>query len=219
MAEVFSDCRVELDEDKLAKNRATIGQIGEAGSTWTGIGRSPLMNWLEFVAGIEGGQYLLADYPGEVEALFEAMHTVLVRSAEILADKSPVDALYMIEDTSTTYVSPKQYDRYCKPQITAYGEIVRAAGRPMMLHMCGHLMGLLPVLSTMPADGFEAFTTPPVGNTTLLDGRAACPDKALVGRHQRCTLAGAGRSDHRPRSPLIWTRCRTIVGSSSARPV
>ena len=127
------------------------------------------------------GQYLLADYPDEVEALFEVMHAVLVRSAEVLTDKSPVDALYMIEDTSTTYVSPKQYDRYCKPQISEYGEIVRSADRPMMLHMCGHLLGLLPMLAAMPADGFEAFTTPPVGNTTLLDGRTACPDKVLVG--------------------------------------
>jgi hypothetical protein len=181
MAEVYADCRIELDEEKLARNREVIGQIGENGSTWTGIGRSPLMNWLEFVAGIEGGQYLLADYPDEVEALFEAMHATLVRSAEILTAHSPVDALYMIEDTSTTYVSPKQYDRYCKPQISDYGAIVRAAGRPLMLHMCGHLLGLLPTLSVMPADGFEAYTTPPVGNTTLLDGRTACPDKTLVG--------------------------------------
>jgi hypothetical protein len=181
MTEIFADCRLELDAEKLEANRKSVAWIGENGSTWTGIGRSPLMNWLEFVAGIAGGQYLLADYPDEVEELFAAMHAVLVRSAEILTEHSPVDALYMIEDTSTTYVSPKQYDRYCKPQIREYGEIVRSAGRPMMLHMCGHLMGLLPVLAGMPADGFEAFTTPPVGNTTLLDGRTACPDKALVG--------------------------------------
>jgi len=181
MVEIFEDCRMELDAEKLEANRKTIAWMGENGSTWTGIGRSPLMNWLEFVAGIEGGQYLLADYPEEVERLFDAMHRVLVRSAGVLTEHSPVDALYMIEDTSTTYISPTQYDRYCKPQISAYGDIVRSAGRPMMLHMCGHLMGLLPMLSTMPADGFEAFTSPPVGNTTLLDGRAACPDKTLVG--------------------------------------
>jgi uroporphyrinogen-III decarboxylase len=181
MREIFEDCRIELDPETLEANRKTVAWIGENGSTWTGIGRSPLMNWLEFVAGIEGGQYLLADYPAEVEGLFDAMHAVLVRSAEILTEHSPVDALYMIEDTSTTYVSPKQYDRYCKPQISEYGAIVRGAGRPLMLHMCGHLMGLLPTLAIMPADGFEAFTTPPVGNTTLLDGRTECPDKTLVG--------------------------------------
>ncbi len=51
----------------------------------------------------------------------------------------------------------------------------------MILHMCGHLLGLLSTLATLPVDGFEAFTTPPVGNTTLLDGRTACPDKVLIG--------------------------------------
>jgi len=28
---------------------------------------------------------------------------------------------------------------------------------------------------------FEAFTSPTLGNTTLLDGRTACPDKCLIG--------------------------------------
>ena len=36
-------------------------------------------------------------------------------------------------------------------------------------------------LANIPADGFEAFTAPPLGSTTLLDGRTFCPDKALVG--------------------------------------
>lgn len=47
--------------------------------------------------------------------------------------------------------------------------------------MCGHLKALLPILSKVPAQAFEAFTSPPVGNTTLLDGRTAAPDKALIG--------------------------------------
>jgi len=29
--------------------------------------------------------------------------------------------------------------------------------------------------------GFEAFSSPPIGNTRLGDGRSACPDKCLIG--------------------------------------
>jgi hypothetical protein len=54
-------------------------------------------------------------------------------------------------------------------------------GRHIVLHMCGHLKALLGDLARLPVAAFEAFTTPTVGNTTLLDGRAACPDKCLVG--------------------------------------
>ena len=34
---------------------------------------------------------------------------------------------------------------------------------------------------TSPANIIEAFTSPTIGNTTLLDGRQACPDICLMG--------------------------------------
>jgi uroporphyrinogen-III decarboxylase len=51
----------------------------------------------------------------------------------------------------------------------------------MVLHMCGLLEALLPDLATIPVRAFEAFTSPPVANTRLAQGREACPDKCLVG--------------------------------------
>jgi hypothetical protein len=47
--------------------------------------------------------------------------------------------------------------------------------------MCGHLYDVLPDVDKLPAAAIEAFTSPPVGNTTLKDGRAACSDKCLIG--------------------------------------
>jgi uroporphyrinogen-III decarboxylase len=87
----------------------------------------------------------------------------------------------MVENTSTTLLSPDQYRRYCVPYLKTYADIFRNAGRPLILHMCGHLKDLLPDLARIPAVGFEAFTTPPVGNTTLAEGRAECPAHALIG--------------------------------------
>jgi uroporphyrinogen-III decarboxylase len=37
------------------------------------------------------------------------------------------------------------------------------------------------MLAEMPVEVFEAFTSPTVGNTTLLDGRTACPNICLMG--------------------------------------
>ena len=47
--------------------------------------------------------------------------------------------------------------------------------------MCGHLKALLPDLAQIPAQAFEAFTSPTLGDTSLLDGRSACPHKCLIG--------------------------------------
>ena len=161
-----------------------IDRVGEDAVTTTSIGVSALMDWVQHLAGIEAAPLLLCDCPDEVAALFEAKHRVLRRTAELLADRWPGDLIYSTENTSTTLISPEQYRRYSYPHIREYGEIVTGAGRLFVLHMCGQLKELLPTLSTLPVHAFEAFTAPTLGNTTLLDGRSACPDVCLVGGTQ-----------------------------------
>ncbi|MCK4418647.1 hypothetical protein KAV79_02465 [Candidatus Aerophobetes bacterium] len=181
MAEWFSDCSVELERRQLEEARACVEAIGSQAVTATSIGRSPFMLWVEWLAGVMNAHYLLADYRNEVEALFEVIHRNLLKKTEILCEYNPCDILYFVEDTSTTLISPAQYRQYCYRYIQEYGLLARNTDRLLALHMCGHLKALLPDLARLPVAGFEAFTSPPVGNTTLLDGRTACPDKCLIG--------------------------------------
>ena len=181
MTDFYSDITVELDESALERAEAQVKTIGDDAVTCCNIGKSPLMHWVEFLAGVESAHYLLHDCEADVTALFQAMHRVILEKTEIIAAHSPADILYMVENTSTTLVSPAQYRRYCFGHIRDYGEITRRAGRMLVLHMCGHLKDLLGDLSALPAEAFEAFTSPTLGNTTLLDGRTGCPDKCLIG--------------------------------------
>jgi uroporphyrinogen-III decarboxylase len=181
MTAIYEDVSVELDREAVAEAQRRVREIGEGALTATGIGESPLMYWIEWLAGVETAHYLLADHPGEVEALFAAMDRVLRRRAELLAETSPADVLYLIENTSTTLISPEQYRRHCLGHVGEYARIVQGAGRMLVLHMCGHLKALLPELRGIPARAFEAFTSPPVGNATLAEGRAACPNVCLIG--------------------------------------
>jgi len=181
MACWFRDAEVTFDPARLEASTRRYAEFGQKAFIIDDMGESSLMRFIEYLAGIEQGHYLIHDYPGEVEDLFDAMHRNLLRRFEISAEHSPADSLHLTENTSTTLISPEQYDRFCFPQISAYGHIAKRAGRMLMLHMCGHLKKLLPRLSQLPATSFEAFTTPPVGNTTLRDGREGCPDKCLVG--------------------------------------
>jgi uroporphyrinogen-III decarboxylase len=181
MADWFNDCRVELDHDCLDTARRRVEEVGDSASTKTSIGTSALMHWVEHLAGVETAHLLLADYPDETEALFEAIHRMLLRRAEILADKWPGDMIYSTENTSTTLISPDQYQRFNVRHIREYGRIITGAGRIFTLHMCGHLKAILPALASLPVTAFEAFTSPTLGNTTLLDGRTQCPDTCLIG--------------------------------------
>lgn len=181
MTEVYEDVTVERDHDELENARARCKDIGQTALTITCIGTSPLMHWLEYLAGIEMGQWLLRDYPSEVEALFDSMQRVVLRTTEIMCAQHPADVLVSSENTSTTLISPGQFKLYCAPHLKEYAHITNEAGRSLMLHMCGHLKALLPDLADVGAQSFEAFTSPTLGNTTLLDGRTHCPNTCLIG--------------------------------------
>jgi len=181
MTEWFSDCSIELDEKQLEETRRNLKMIGSQFVTSTSIGESPLMLWVEWLAGMPRAHFLLNDYKNEVEGLFEAIHRNLLKKTEIVCEYHPCDLLFFTENTSTTLISPAQYRQYCFRHIQDYGLTVKNADRLLVLHMCGKLKALLPDLSRLPVAAFEAFTSPPVGDTSLLDGRTTCPDKCLIG--------------------------------------
>ncbi len=181
LTEYYEDITLEIDPEELQKAKERYHEIGESAVTTNAIGESPLMHWVEWLAGVENAHFLLMDHQEEVETLFDGLHNHLIQKAKMLCEHSVADVLYMIENTSTTLISPDQYREYCLKHVGEYAEITDAAGRNLILHMCGHLKNILPELSTIKAQAFEAFTSPTLGNTTFLDGRMGCPDKCLIG--------------------------------------
>jgi uroporphyrinogen-III decarboxylase len=181
MTRIMEDAAFELDTVQLEKSRQQAADIGASALAVSTIGTTPLMVWIEWLAGVEGAHFLLSDYPDEVESLFEVMRRGLLRKAELALENSPADAFYMIENTSTTLHSPEQFRRYARPVMKEVADRVRGAGKILILHMCGHLKAVLPDLAGVGAHAFEAFTAPTLGNTTLRHGRSACPDVCLVG--------------------------------------
>lgn len=181
MIEWVSDVQIDQDNESIILLHSKQQQIGQNASTHTNIGTTPMMHFIQHLAGIENAHYLMSDAPDIVEELFDVMHKQNLRRTEILADKHPADMLYLTENTSTTLHTPIQFEKYSFKHIQEYGEILRQKDRIFVLHMCGHLKALLPILAKVKANVFEAFTPPTVGNTKLADGRSACPDKCLVG--------------------------------------
>lgn len=181
MTKYYDDLTIEIDSNGIENARTQCLQYGEQACTMQGIGESPLMEFVEWLAGVDNAHLMLMDYMDEVEALFAAMHRVLFDKTKVSVSHSPADTLYFIENTSTTLISPSQYHKYCLPVLKEYQNLCSNADRMMVLHMCGHLKALLPDLNTLHVAGFEAFTSPTLGNTTLLDGRTACQNVCLIG--------------------------------------
>lgn len=181
MTEHWNDVEVELNVEGLAKAKEYIQKAGGSVSFMSSIGTTGFQNWLEHLAAFDEAHMMLADYPDEVQALFNAIHRVMLDRARIQCEHSPADTIYLIENTSTTLASPDQYRKYWMPHIREYAAIAAQHNRLITLHMCGHLKALLADMETLNVACFEAFTSPTLGNTTLLDGRTACPTKCLIG--------------------------------------
>lgn len=184
---VHEDVTFEPHEEALAAARARCQQIGQRGITKTAACSSPLMHLIQHVIGPVNTHLMLADCGEQMDELIELMHRARLRQVEQVARHTPVDLVVSVENTSTTLLSPGQFEKYCHPHLCDYGRIVEAAGKMHELHMCGLLKVLLERIDEIPAASVEAFTAPTLGNTRLADGRTKAPGKCLVGGTNCCT--------------------------------
>ena len=181
MTEVFRDVCVELDEEALAKSQAEADGVGQDALVGDAVCTSPLMQWVEVLAGPANAHLLLADYEDETKELFAAMQDVAMQRMRLFCEYSPSDVLYLGENTSTTLISPAQFRAYCVGCFDEAAAICEAGDRILVTHMCGHLKALLPDLDALPVRAIEAFSSPPIGDTTLADGRRCCAETCFVG--------------------------------------
>jgi hypothetical protein len=175
------DVKLEIDERALAQATARVARIGDRGIAKTAWGTSPLMHLVEHVIGLVHTVHFLADHGDEMDELIETMHRANVQMAAFVAEHTPADVVVSVENTSTTLISPEQFDRYCRRHLCDYGKAIEDAGKMHELHMCGHLSALLERIETIPAASVEALSCPPLANTRLVDGRTRAPGKTLVG--------------------------------------
>jgi uroporphyrinogen-III decarboxylase len=178
---VYTDLQYPVNEQAVSQSRARCTQVGERGVTLCGWGTSPLMHLVEHVIGPVNVHLMLQDHPGEVDELIELMHAANVALVRTVARTTAADLVCSVENTSTTLISPTQFHKYSYQHLRDYGTEIESAGKLHELHMCGHTRVLLEEIDTIPAASIEAYTSPTLGNTRLVDGRTDAPSKTLVG--------------------------------------
>ena len=178
---VHTDVAVRPNDAAIEQGRRIKAELGERGVVLTGWGTSPLMHLVEHVIGPVNTHLMLVDHPAEMAALIGLMHQDCLHQARLLARHTPADVVVSVENTSTTLISPAQFESWCYPHLCDYGRAIEAEGKMHELHMCGLTRVLLPRIDTIPASSIEAYTSPTLGNTRLCHGRAEAPSKTLIG--------------------------------------
>jgi len=178
---VFAHSHFEAKDELVANNHERLRQVGDRGIVMTGMGISPLMNLIQHLIGPENTYYFLADYPDEMDELIALMHEERMRFLRALVTSTPFEYICSVENTSTTLLSPAIFERYCRRHLQDYANLVVAHGKVHVLHQCGKLKALLPSIDALPSAAIEAFTSPPVGDTTLADRANLAPNTAIIG--------------------------------------
>jgi len=178
---LYRDTTYQLDGD-VQPARAKQAQCEADGVlTSTSLGPSPLMDLIEDIAGPENANYLAVDEPDLFDEVVELMHADYLRHLDAYLPAQVADTCWLTENTSTTLISPAQFENYCGPHLREYGQRILDAGMIPVHHMCGTLNALLEDIDALPAMVNEAYTTNPVGDVSLADGRRRMPSKALWG--------------------------------------
>ena len=164
---VYLNTRYEEVQGTDESFRRAETQIGDAGMFVPTLGPSPVQQLIELDMGLATFYYLLEDARTEVEELLAIMHEGRRQEYEIVARCTPATAVIPVENTSSTLTSPAIYERYSLPQIRDYVDVMHRHGKQVILHMCGLLRNLLPVIRRTGADGYNATTPPTVGDTPL----------------------------------------------------
>lgn len=153
-----------------------IGNDGVVTRFW---GPSTIPRLLENDIGVENFYFFMNDYPDDMDALIRIMHEKERVAFRLLAE-GPWESVTLCENTSTYYISPDVYERYNMPHQREFVEIVRAKGKTALLHMCGHVHGILDLIKETRCDGIHTLTPPPTGNTPWEDALDALGEDLII---------------------------------------
>jgi len=154
--ETLNSCEKSYD-----KINETIGNGGIYAPT---LNPSPVQNLLENECGVENFYELIYSYPDLMKNVIDTMFETRREEYRALAETSPFECIIPIENTSTALISPTIYREFSLLHMREFSEIMHKNGKKAVVHMCGHLLNLLPELKETGIDGIHTLTSPPIGD-------------------------------------------------------
>jgi hypothetical protein len=176
MRYIYAHTTYEPDYAELERRRPL---IGEQGVLLAYLPRSPLMDWVAELSGIQHITELWMDAPQELEETLRLAEVYRDQAAAI-ALASPAECLMIPENLSSESVGKRFFEQYLRGYETRWVERIRQAGKHSFIHMDGTLRGLLRQVSSVGFDIVEAVTPAPVGDLTFPEMRQLAGPKLIL---------------------------------------
>jgi len=132
--------------------------------------KSPFMQLVALLAGIESVVELVSDVTEEFEETLEVMEAKSDEAAAIAVNSS-AECLMIPENLSSEVVGPNFFEKYMRRYQEKWVRRIREAGKFSFIHIDGTLRGLLRQEASVGFTVLEALTPAPVGDIAMSDMR------------------------------------------------
>ena len=96
-----------------------------------------------------------------------------------IAANSPAEVIWFPDNVTGTIMSPRLFNKYCKPIYDYACNVLRQAEKLSFAHYDGANKPIKDCIADANLDIIEAFTPPPMGDMSVAEARQAWPDKVL----------------------------------------
>jgi hypothetical protein len=184
---------------------------------------TPLPVLMTKLIGTEGFVYMHAEDPVRIARAMDAMQALHRRRIAASA-QGPAEVFICYENTNTNSFGVRWIEQYEIPWLNEYADLMHAAGKKLLVHMCGHIQRIVDRLAGARFDGIIDVAPPPTGDCDIPDAvRRLGPRGKTLGGGIDCTtfvLPDPARFERRVRELVdaIPDRRRFMLGSGDAVP-
>jgi len=140
---------------------------------------SAVQHMLQHETGVADFWYLLMDSTDLIEEAMDVWQQNLQKKYQIM-QTVPADGWYQAENTSTTMISPAYYEKYSLEHMRCFADSARKANCRSLVHMCGLLHNIMPLIKQTGMNGIHNLTPPTIGDTPFEYAYDLMPDDFLA---------------------------------------
>lgn len=148
----------------LAQRRYEL--VGDNGIVLCYLPRSPIMEMVVSLAGIETVTYMISDNRDEFEETLVILEKKFDEAAQI-ALNSPAECLMIPENLSSELIGKNIFESYVRRYEEKWVQKINEAGKYSFVHIDGTLKGLINKVASVGFKVLEALTPAPVGDIAM----------------------------------------------------
>jgi len=107
--------------------------------------------------------------PSLIREVMDLIHKKNLEGYKLIA-QSPAEVVVLgCSYLTTKLISPKIFEEFVIDYCRDYADILHDKNKVFLIHMCGDIKNLLPLIPQTKVDGIECLTPPPTGDTEALE--------------------------------------------------